>query len=913
VTAFLLSGVVLLAIAQDPAPPVTSAATVLTQVEAALAKPDYGEAKRLLDELMTRTLTPAERLRALLLVGAVYTDTGRPDEALGAADEAERLSAETNDGGSLARVELLRGNVWRERGRVLQAIEHFRRALAYAEGAQDARLVTRSYLRIANAYQVLGDWSRVLDFTERAIEADPAAGDAERLSYLLQRGIAYFEFSDRDRAERDFLEALALARRVNRPSSETFALGELGTAYWEFDRDRRRALEHFEPAIALARKAGLGLLEVTWLNNSARVYRDTGDLDEALGRLQNAVDLQRRLGRARDLPMLFKNIGETLARQGRTSEALGYFLNARDEADRQSQSRFQWESRLELGRLHLQNDPQQAERDLVASIDLLEATHANALLESFRAGAMSRQLDSYDPYDLYVGLLLDRGDGARAFHVAERGRARAFLDTLSLAREEMAADVPAAYIQAENALLGEISTAQTALRGGALRGPDLERSHRELEALEEKLTTLRLRLAVDRPAVAQARYPRLWAVEDLQREVLARNEALVLFHVGRDRSAAWIVRRDAVHVLRLPSRDTIETAARAWLATMATPASSPDPVGARALTAMLLPGLETLVPDGARLIVIPHGILHHVPFEALTDEGNRHLIEKYIVSYAPSASSLAYLRRPAGPRPPGRDVVAVGNPAAVPATPAPERNFRLDWTNDLGPLPHTAVELEHIGSIFGRRARILQQDEANEAALAQALDGAGALHFATHALVDEERPDRSGLVLSPGPGSDGILQMREIYRLRVPASLVTLSACRTALGRRLAGEGVMGLSRAFFYAGADTVVASLWNVNDAAAAQWMTTFYEAVERGTPIDEAAREAKLRFLQSDTALKHPFYWAPFVATGHAAVPLQMAGPSLTIEIAALAVVGLALVAAVTVWTRAKRRTLAAGSGS
>ena len=156
--------------------------------------------------------------------------------------------------------------------------------------------------------------------------------------------------------------------------------------------------------------------------------------------------------------------------------------------------------------------------------------------------------------------------------------------------------------------------------------------------------------------------------------------------------------------------------------------------------------------------------------------------------------------------------------------------------------------------------------------------------------------------------------MREIYRMRIPASLVTLSACRTALGRRLTGEGVIGLSRAFFYAGADTVVASLWNVNDAAAAQWMGTFYEAVRDGKPIDEAVRDAKLRFLRSDGRLRHPFYWAGFVATGHAATPLDLGGPPTTAVVAAaVGAASILILAALALRVRAtRRRTVAAVTG-
>jgi len=253
-----------------------------------------------------------------------------------------------------------------------------------------------------------------------------------------------------------------------------------------------------------------------------------------------------------------------------------------------------------------------------------------------------------------------------------------------------------------------------------------------------------------------------------------------------------------------------------------------------------------------------------------------------VISYAPSASSLAFLRRSTAPRPAAAgEVVAVGNPLLAGAGSAERRSapsqsgFELDWIRDLRPLPHTRQELQRIAEIFGPAARVLEQKQAEETVVMRSLDAAVILHFATHGLIDEQQPDRSGLALTVRPpDSDGLLQMREIYRLRLPATrLVTLSACRTALGQEVTGEGMVGLSRAFFYAGAGAVLASLWNVNDSAAAQWMGIFYDAVHRGAPIDEAVRAAKLRFAASGTRLSHPFYWAGFIVTGHAGLPLDL----------------------------------------
>src|SRR5207247_7286242 len=148
-------------------------------------------------------------------------------------------------------------------------------------------------------------------------------------------------------------------------------------------------------------------------------------------------------------------------------------------------------------------------------------------------------------------------------------------------------------------------------------------------------------------------------------------------------------------------------------------------------------------------------------------------------------------------------------------------------------------------------------------------------HVAESGVIDEGPPRGGGGVHTAGPpASDGILQTREIYGLRLHAALVTLSACQTALGKNVTGEGLIGLSRAFFYAGANSVMASLWNVDDASTARFMGDFYTAIREGAAIDEAARQAKRAFIARDPRFRHPYYWAAFIVTGNPTVPVHIA---------------------------------------
>jgi len=263
----------------------------------------------------------------------------------------------------------------------------------------------------------------------------------------------------------------------------------------------------------------------------------------------------------------------------------------------------------------------------------------------------------------------------------------------------------------------------------------------------------------------------------------------------------------------------------------------------------------------------------------------RFLIEAKPLGTVASATVYAELKQRRRPAKDGRAarLVAFGDPVYPPlplAEASPDGALRSALRSGLrlDPLPGTRDEVESLATIYPG-ARILVGNEATEERAKELSGGATILHFACHAVLDERSPLDSALALTipsrPRRGQEnGLLQAWEIFeQLRLDASLVTLSACQSALGRELGGEGLMGLTRAFQYAGARTVLASLWNISDASTAKLMKRFYQALAAGQPKDEALRAAQLELLRSspresaNTSLdsSHPFYWAAFELVG------------------------------------------------
>jgi CHAT domain-containing protein len=284
--------------------------------------------------------------------------------------------------------------------------------------------------------------------------------------------------------------------------------------------------------------------------------------------------------------------------------------------------------------------------------------------------------------------------------------------------------------------------------------------------------------------------------------------------------------------------------------------------------------------------IVSDGVLAYVPFETLSGDAphQQSLLERFAISYAPSASALASIRtRSGGVALRSKEFIGFADPVydrpgkmegerstTQPATHHAALESELERGFDLTNLPYTRTEVSNIRSLFpvARRQIYLGSEAREEKVKAEKLDDYRYVHFAAHGYIDEQHPRRSGIVLSLNGNEkeDGFLQMHEIMRLKLNADLVTLSACRTGVGTLFRGEGVLGLSRAFFYAGAASVVVSLWNVNDAATAELMKSFYQNLGRGMPKDEALRQAKLALLKSpQRTWHHPYYWAPFVLVG------------------------------------------------
>lgn len=734
----------------------------------------------------------------------------------------------------------------------------------------DPRTLANIYSNLGSAYQDLEDWERLLYFTQKAFDLKPNPTPRDQRAHAMSLGIAHFELYERDAAEAQFKIGLELSKQAGGPRDQSFATGELAFTYWTFDQDAPRALAMYTEAIELAKEAKVTTLQATWLNNRGAVFRDIAQYDAALADFRETIEIQVAGGRDGGTFMTRKNIGQTYRLMGDNREAAAQLDALIATRSGEAAPRHLWQAHMELASaLEALGDRPRAEAEFKKMLGVLEEHRNSSILDGFRTGSFAHALRLYDPYERYIRFLTS-GNAPRiaeALEVVERARARGFLESLASVRSAVAAKLPPALLTEEARIARGISGVQERLRAAGLSRIDRERLLAELAAAEEQRDKFRLAMRIEHPLLAEARYPEIAGVPEIQRALRA-NDTAVAFFLSEPSSFRWVISRDRLEFQRLPGRAAIEKEAGRLRQLLRAPTGLPAVNAAAAsLGAMLLTDLD--VAADRSLVIVPHGVLHYIPFEALPLGGGP-LVKRHSISYMPSLNSLIHLRRGPHRSAPLR-ALAVGNPTMAHPAGATMRRGDVENLALLGDLPYANRELYAIGRALPDRTQVLSGRAARESSVRGAtIARYPVIHFATHGLVSDTHPTRSGLLLSPEDGEDGLLQMGEIYGMGLQADLVVLSACQTALGREITGEGIVGLTRAFFYAGARSVVSALWNLNDRFAADFIERFYQEIGAGASPEEALRRTKIAYVDHPQ-YGHPFYWSSLVITGDGAQPM------------------------------------------
>lgn len=763
----------------------------------------------------------------------------------------------------------------------------FEVALAGARRLGDLREETVALHNLALLAQESGALWQALHLDEQALTAWRTLGDAGGEATTLHNiGRLYASLGRLPEARDALARALRLRRAADDSAGEARTVRELGWVRC-LEEDFAGCRRDLVRSLALLRELGDRFSEATTLDRLGSAWRDGGEPARAVAEYERAIAIYETLGDAEDAAITLSNLGEALTLAGDPAAGLARLdlaiprLDAAGDPSTAGYAHFRRARALRaLGRLDA------ARVSIHAALERLDSFRTRAAGDSLRTSVVA---SAHEHHEFAVDLLMElaarqpsAGHDLAVLALVERARARVLLDLVYQARGGAA--------MASLARGGELRRVDERIRRLQQRqdGGDEAALRRLLVARDLLLTDLRL--ADREPDAAPVLSP-----EAIQRQVLDRDTLLLVYALGVRRSFVWAVTADEVTSAVLPPRAEITTAVERHHRLVARPSLRGTAIQARLVAAEVSELLLGPVADrlgDRRLAIAADGVLARVPFAALPDPrgGGAPLVERHEVVTMPSASVLDAVRRRAAGRAaaprllavvadPAFDRAAAVAPAALaggagggwPAGQALTRATRSLGLADLRALPFTRREAAAIVALVppGQALQAMGAAASRELAVSGDLSSYRIVHFATHAFLHPEHPELSGVVLSlydrQGRPQDGFLRSYEIADLDLSADLVVLSACRTGVGKEIRGEGLVGLTHSFFQAGATRVLASLWDVDDAATARLMAGFYRELLVAGRTPAAALRAAQRAMRAEEGWEDPAHWAGFVLAG------------------------------------------------
>ena len=845
-------------------------------------------------------------------LGMAYAWIGDSAKALTYMEQAATLIGKA---GEARKESSVLGNICviqRDLGQYKKAMEACEKALKTKREVGDQNGQATTLNNMANLVASMGDYQKALDFYNQALSTHRLAGDRHGEGVVLNNiAWAYGNLGEYEKAIEFYNEALKPMRELGYTYGIAKILSNIGVNYADL-KDYRKALEMHLEVLPLRPEKDDREGRGTTFSNIALCYFKLGDKQKALEHYTQALVLHRSTGNQLTLAKTLKNFGVFQRDSGQTAKAFEYFNEALAITRTVGEPTWEATTLSELAKLEFDRGNLAEARKLIEqAIAAIESLRVNLKSHQLRASFLA-SVRKYYEFDVDVLMQMHRqrpseGFAEAALQISEKGRARSLLELLREARAEIKQGVEPSLIERESFLrrkIGEKAEQQTRLLSKKYTPEQASALSKEIETLTTEYDQVQTRIRQASPRYAALVEPSPIGVEAIQKQLLDADTLLLEYALGEQKSFVWAITPDSVKSFELPGRAQIEQVAKQFYQLLTqrgvnvsnetlaerkqrlNHAESEYPVVAANLSRMLLAPLAAELKQ-KRLVIVAEGVLQYVPFAALpSPENSRPLIVDHEIVTLPSASVLAVLREEFANRKPASKAVAVLADPVFSATDArltgktvetnpvsfdAERSAAESGLGGLMRLRFSRQEADEIARLAGDKRNLKALDfSANRSVATDArLSDYRIVHFATHGLINNQHPDLSGIVLSlvdeQGRPQNGFLRLYDIYNLKLNADLVVLSACQTALGKEIKGEGLVGLTRGFMYAGAPRVVASFWRIDDRATADIMRRFYEAMLKDGLTPAAALRAAQVSMLNDKRWQSPHFWAAFTLQG------------------------------------------------